>query len=613
MTTLNFNQFKSTTVKGNFHNTNDTVNNIPANAIIDNDLTVGGNITIGGVDLLTMLISDYVTQIDFQTLSLSLNNYQLTSNMIDYVTTSNLLTMLSSYALTTSFSNYVTNSSLTTTLTNYVTNTNLNSTLTNYVTNSSLYTSLSNSTINYNAGIKYSNYPTSSIGDSKMGYEMYWNQVFPGNGQTDLINYSQAGGNGGLTISTLKTNTSGNTPNLLFSTTPNSTQIYNRLTVPSITLNGTDLQTTLSTFLTSTPSLTGYANLSAALNTFTGNMQINGEVTIGSLCMFESGLNTSLIYYNDVELSAILESYSNLNAPLNDFSGACSFQTLSTFYGGINTDAITLLGVDLNYRLNTYITSTSLNTILSNYVTNITLSTNYVSNTNLNSTLNNLTIPQLTFNNSVSVKHLMLYNSNANSNFNNFCISIESNIIRYNVNSPDTDCHVFSSANNPTNANGYIEMLRLKTSESTFSNKIVCPTLSVSGNTNLNTLSVSGSSNINTITVSGNATFNGYIKKKVTYINIAPDQTAYSYYMAANTITPYYFVGANNATNFGFYCSVPPPDDGIEIVIKNMGSYGLNVYNIIPNGLSSTPINYVINSGFQLKVASFNGNWYQII
>jgi hypothetical protein len=364
--------------------------------------------------------------------------------------------------------------------------------------------------------------------------------------------------------------------------------------------------------LTSTPSLTGYANLSAALNTFTGNMQINGEVTIGSLSTFESGLNTSIIYYNDVELSAILESYSNLNAPLNDFSGACSFQTLSTFYGGINTDQITLLGVDLNYRLNTYITSSTLNTTLSNYVTNITLSTNYVSNTNLNSTLNNLTIPQLTFNNSTSAKHLMLYNVNTNSNFNNLCISVEPAMIRYNVNDPNYDCHVFSSANNPTNANGYVEMLRLKTSESTFSNKIICPTLSVSGSSNLNNLTVSGSSNLNNLSVSGNATVSGYIKKSITYITIQPDLTAYYFYMADHPITPYYFINANNATTLGFYCVVTPPDEGIETVIKNNSSNAMTVYNMFPNGSTSMG-NYVIPPGFQLKLASFNGGWYQIL
>jgi hypothetical protein len=190
------------------------------------------------------------------------------------------------------------------------------------------------------------------------------------------------------------------------------------------------------------------------------------------------------------------------------------------------------------------------------------------------------------------------------------------NTLRYNVNDLNYDCHVFSSAN--SSGNGYIEMLRLKTSESTFSNKIVCPTLSVSGNTNLNTLSVSGNTNLNTLSVSGNANINanltvgGYIKKAITYLTITPDQTSYSYYMAANTITPYYFVNANNAVTVNFYCVVTPPDDGIETVIKNNGSNAMNVYNMFPNGSSSMG-NYVIPPGFQLKLASFNGGWYQIL
>jgi hypothetical protein len=136
--------------------------------------------------------------------------------------------------------------------------------------------------------------------------------------------------------------------------------------------------------------------------------------------------------------------------------------------------------------------------------------------------------------------------------------------------------------------------------------------LTVSGSSNLNNLTVSGSSNLNNLSVSGNATVSGYIKKAITYITILPDQTAYFFYMADHPITPYYFINANNATTLGFYCVVTPPDEGIETVIKNNGTNIVTVYNLFTNGSQSIG-NYVIPPGFQLKLASFNGGWYQIL
>jgi hypothetical protein len=82
--------------------------------------------------------------------------------------------------------------------------------------------------------------------------------------------------------------------------------------------------------------------------------------------------------------------------------------------------------------------------------------------------------------------------------------------------------------------------------------------------------------------------------------------------MAANPITPYYFINPNNASTVGFYCVVTPPDDGIETVIKNNGSNAMSVYNIFTNGATSIG-SYLIPPGFQLKLASFNGGWYQIL
>jgi hypothetical protein len=552
MTTLTYNNFKSTTVKGNFCNLDDTVNNIPANANFSGNMIIGSPEIItpaGQPNIFNTLLINSETTINGQTningdawfnkdVAIgTLNNlfsvnspsyFELLATFYAGINTNSII--LNGNDLATMFNDYV----LTSTLSNYA----LTSTFSNYVLSSTLNNlTIPKLTFNNSVSVKqlmlYNVNSSTNYNNLCISVELGTLRYNVNDPTNDSHVFSSANNNitGTSFTDILRLNSTGST-------------LYNRLTVPSITLNGVDLATTLSTFLTSAPSLTGYANLTAASNTFTGNAIFStGNVNIGTM----SSPYTQLL----------------------DVYSTATFVHISTFQEGLTSDIIIYNGTELTTLLNNYITSTSLNTTLSNYAT--TSSLNNLSNSTL-------TTSTITFNNSISVKQLMLYKI-ANNNYNNLCISVEPSMIRYNVNDPTNDCHVFSSSNSSTSGTGFTEILRLNTINSTL-------------NSNLNV--------------------NGYIKKKVTYINLTPDQTTYFYYMTADTITPYYFIGANNATNFGFYCILVPPEDGIEIVIKNLGSYSVNVYNIIPNGLSSIPITYSLPSGFQLKIASFNSNWYQI-
>jgi hypothetical protein len=73
----------------------------------------------------------------------------------------------------------------------------------------------------------------------------------------------------------------------------------------------------------------------------------------------------------------------------------------------------------------------------------------------------NILTSSLTFNNSMSVKQIMLFNGDLTNSFNNHCISIEPNTIRYNINSLVYDCHLFSSANDNATPTGYFNLLKL--------------------------------------------------------------------------------------------------------------------------------------------------------
>jgi hypothetical protein len=351
MTTLTYNNFKSTTVRGDFHNADDTTNSIIANSIIDRDIHIGGNIycnavqcssgfifntttidfsgnvtpfeicklsvtdstfnniikcpaiKINGVDLITLLL-DYVTQNDFQTLSLSLDNYQLISNMINYVTLSSLISTLNNYQLISNMTNYITNTNLTSTLNNYVLTSSLSnyqliSNMTNYVTTTNL-----NSTLN--------------------NYQLISN----------MTNYI---------------------------TTTNLTS----------TLNNYVLTTTLNSTLTNyalKSSLSNYANLTATSNTFTGNFQIGSLSNNGSptfLVYAQTTINGDVWLNSDVNIGTINNFFNVLSISY--------FDSLVTFNAGINTISILLNGVDLNTRLNTYVLTSALNTTLSNYVTNTSL------------------------------------------------------------------------------------------------------------------------------------------------------------------------------------------------------------------------------------------------
>jgi hypothetical protein len=83
-------------------------------------------------------------------------------------------------------------------------------------------------------------------------------------------------------------------------------------------------------------------------------------------------------------------------------------------------------------------------------------------------------------------------------------------MIRYNVNDPVNDCHIFSSANSSNN--GYSEILRLKTTGSILSNRLYVPFITLNGvdlQTSLSTFLTSTSLATSSLTVSSLNT-NGY-------------------------------------------------------------------------------------------------------
>jgi hypothetical protein len=282
-----------------------------------------------------------------------------------------------------------------------------------------------------------------------------------------------------------------------------------------------------------------------------------------------------------------------------DVYSVATFTKIATFQGGLIADTMVFNSADLQTTLNTFVTNTSLTTLLMNYVTNTSLTTslsnyitasalntslsNYVTNTSLttslsnyvtNTSLSNLNINTLTFNPSVSVKQLMLFNLNQSNVYDNLCISVEPNMIRYNVNDPNNDCHVFSSANGFSN--GFTEILRLKTTTSILNSN----------------LTITGIQNT--------------CRKSITYLNS-------NFFLTVANITAHYII-TNNATIY-FNCFAPTQNvtDGYEINIRNAGSGIVTITGCVPIGYNiSTQTSTILIQNQSCKIISGHDSWYQI-
>jgi hypothetical protein len=606
---LTYNNFKSTTVRGNFHNADDTTNSIIANAVFDRDIHVGGNIIIGTQDLLNLL-------------------KQLTYTM--------------------------------------------------------------------GYGVKLStDYPTSSIADNSQGYQCYWNDIHPGYGQTDFLNYSQAGVNGGFTFNTMQTNSSGNAPiqlislcvnnstfsnriicpsltlngidlatkfndyvltstlsnyaltstfsnyvltsslnnltistltfnpsvsvkqlmffnlnssniydNLCISVEPNMirynvndpyndchvfssangtsngfTEIFrlkstgstlnNRLTVPSITLNGVDLATTLSTFLTSTPSLTGYANLTATSNTFTGNAIFStGNVDIGTV-------NSPMTQYLDV--------YS-----------VATFMKIATFQGGLIADTMVFNSADLQTTLDTFVTNTSLTTLLSNYITSSSLTTslsNYVTNTSLTTSLSNYVTNSSLTTSLSNLTHTWGLGFNASTFPTNSSGDFK------------TGYEVFWN-----NSNGIGEVDFLSYGQGGlggFKFYSLCASSTIHTPHELLSTDLTNGTVVNTnFTVKG---IQNSCRKSITYLN-----SSGNFYLSTSNITAYYLVTNNSSITFNCFAPTQNITDGYEISIRNNGTGVITITGCVPVGNANNILQFYLPQYQSCKIVSGNDNWYQI-
>ena len=265
MASYSYNRFKSTTVFGNFYNS-DLSGSTIADAIFDRNVTVKGNTKcsnyIASSDLptpseslipsgystfysnagipyfsynngttITTIVLASVSQLSsYLTTALASSTYQTIANMSNYLTISSAASIYQTIA---NMSNYLTTSSAASI---YQTIANMS----NYLTTSSaasIYQTIANMSnyltrggdIPFNTNIAkllfLSSFPTTAVNNNNTGIGFFWNQS-GGQGETDLVAFGQ-GGTGGIALYG-----AGNTysPSLIcrlysgfidFSTTPN--------------------------------------------------------------------------------------------------------------------------------------------------------------------------------------------------------------------------------------------------------------------------------------------------------------------------------------------------------------------------------------------------------
>ena len=200
MASLNYNRFKSTTVFGNFYNSD--ISGTVADAIFDRNLTVKGNTKC----------NNYITSSDLPTPSTSLipSSYSTfySNGGIPYFSYNNGTTIttivlasvsqLSSY-LTTALasSTYQTISNML----NYLTTSLASSTYQTIANMSNYIQQGGNINLNNNAKLSFpSSYPSTAVNNNNSGIGFYWNNSNQF-GETDLLCYGRTA-KGGLTIST---------------------------------------------------------------------------------------------------------------------------------------------------------------------------------------------------------------------------------------------------------------------------------------------------------------------------------------------------------------------------------------------------------------------------
>jgi hypothetical protein len=486
--------------------------------------------------------------------------------MINYVTFTNLTSSLSNYVLTSTLSNYqlisnMANYQLISNMTNYITTTNLTSTLSSYVLTSSLSNltipklTFTNSTsvkqlmlYNVNTSTNYNNLCI-SIEPGTLRY----NNNDP-NIDVHLFSCANHATNATAYIEILRLKSTGST-------------LYNRLYVPSITLNGTDLATTLSTFLTSTPSLTGYANLNATSNTFTGNVIFStGNVDIGTV-----------------------------NSPMNqyiDVYSVATFVKIATFQSGLIVDTMVFNSNDLQTTLNTFVTSTSLTTLLSNYVLSSTLTTslsNYVTNSLLTTSLSNYVTNSSLTTSLSNLTHTWGLGFNASTFPTNSSGDFK------------TGYEVFW---NQSNGIGEVDFLSYgQGGLGGFKFYSLCASSTIHTPHELLSTDLTNGTVINTnLNVKG---IQNSCRKSITYLTT-------TFYLSPLTITAYYIV--INDSSFAFNCFAPTIDinDGYELSIRNAGLGTINITGCVPLGSNNSITNFYLTQYQSCKIVSGNGYWYQI-